>query len=104
MIINLTPHALHIRQIDGGTTVIPPSGTVARRAVTREELAPLEGIAVRRSVFGPITGLPEPQENVVYVVSALCAQGLNRTDVLVPGEAIRDEAGRVIGCDGLCQI
>jgi hypothetical protein len=53
MIINLTPHALHIQQIDGGITVVPPSDTVARRAVTREELAPLEGIAVRRSVFGP---------------------------------------------------
>jgi hypothetical protein len=102
MFTNLTPHALNVRKADGTFLELPPSGTVARRSVERVVVGEIDGITVYASKFGPLVGLPEPTDGTVYIVSALAAQACaDRTDVLVPGEAIRDEAGRVIGCNGL---
>jgi hypothetical protein len=103
--INLTPHALHIRMADGTYVDIPPSGTVARRSVERVVVDTIDGVTVYETKFGPLEGLPEHATDIIYIVSALAAQACaGREDILVPGDAIRDEAGRVIGCNGLCRI
>ena len=62
-IINLTPHALHIRRADGSDIVIEPSGIVPRLEVSREVCSPVicdDGveIAVSRATFGALTGMP----------------------------------------------
>ena len=62
-IINLTPHALHIRRADGSDIVIEPSGIVPRLEVSREQCEPVtceDGveIAVSRATFGALTGMP----------------------------------------------
>ena len=102
MFTNLTPHTLNVRKADGTFLELPPSGTVARRSVERVVVGEVDGITVYATKFGHLEGLPEPDEDAIYIVSALAAQACaGRTDVLVPGEAIRDEAGRVIGCNGL---
>lgn len=118
---NLTPHAVNVRRLDGTFLDIPASGNVARVEAKRTEMAPVDGIAVRMTTFGALTGLPAPQAGTIYIVSALVAQhkAAKRrvpvyddggmivsydTDVLVPGESIRDEAGRIVGCDGLAEI
>ena len=102
LFVNLTPHALNVRKADGTFANIPPLGTVARRSVERVVVGSIDGITVYATKFGQLEGLPEPDEDAIYIVSALAAQACaGRTDVLVPGEAIRDEAGRVIGCNGL---
>lgn len=107
MIINLTPHALNIRQRDGSFVTVPPSGTVARVAEERYECSDrhdIPGVRISIPTYGKLEGLPERQEGVVYVVSAICLQALpprRHLDCFSPGPAIRDEAGRIIGCDGL---
>ncbi|WP_461369275.1 hypothetical protein [Candidatus Darwinibacter acetoxidans] len=102
MFVNLTPHALNVRKADGTFLELPPSGTVARRSAERVVVGEVDGITVYATKFGRLEGLPEPSDGTVYIVSALAAQACgDRDDVLVPGEAIRDEAGRVIGCNGL---
>jgi len=63
-IINLTPHALHIRRADGTDITIEPSGIVPRLEVSRAECVPVlckDGveIAVSRATFGALTGMPE---------------------------------------------
>ena len=60
-------------------------------------------IPVTKTVFDTVvTGLPEPQEGVIYLTSTLVAQAVpDRTDVLVPADLRRDEAGRIIGCGAL---
>jgi hypothetical protein len=104
MFVNLTPHALNVLKADGTFLELPPSGTVARRSVERVVVGEVDGITVYATKFGQLEGLPEPTKDTIYIVSALAAQACaDRNDVLVPGEAIRDEAGRVIGCDGLCR-
>lgn len=102
MFINLTPHALNVRKADGTFLELPPSGTVARRSVERVVVGEIDGVTVYATKFGELEGLPEPTKDTIYIVSALAAQACaDRHDVLAPGEAIRDEVGRVIGCNGL---
>jgi hypothetical protein len=62
-IVNLTPHALHIRRVDGTDITIEPSGIVPRLEVSRAECAPVtceDGveIAVSRATFGALIGMP----------------------------------------------
>ena len=112
-IINLTPHSLNLHGIDANSPIaalvvnVPPSGTVARLAVSRTacgEIAASGGIrlTVSRITFGEIAGLPVPEAGTVFVVSALVAEAAKRSDVFSPGELVRDEAGVVTGANGLC--
>lgn len=104
MIINLTPHEITIIS-EGGNITIPPSGTVARCAVTRRQVGSVDGIPVNRTVFGAVEGLPEPQPNTYYIVSAIVAQARpDRGDLLITDDAVRDAQGRIIGCRALATV
>lgn len=104
-IVNLTPHALLLRKEDGSVLEVPPSGTVARRREERRVVGQVEGLSVHETVYGPVEGLPEKQDGVIYIVSALLAAGApQRDDVFAPGPALRDEQGRVTGAVGLSRI
>ena len=97
--INLTPH--EINEVDSGT-VLPSSG-IARVRQCSKNVRKVDGIQIFRSEYeGSVQGLPEPQEGVIYIVSALALNAVpaDRTDVVAPGDAVRDESGRVVGCKG----
>lgn len=101
-IINLTPHPLNLKRVDGTTLSIPPSGTVARVAEQREALGALMGLPVTRASYGAVEGLPAPTPGRIYVVSALVLAAVQeRPDVFAPGPAIRDAEGKIVGADGL---
>jgi hypothetical protein len=104
-IINLTPHPLTLVG-DNGTLQVPPSGQLARLAVTRTALdsVTIDGVTlpVSRPSLGEITGLPPAEEGVILIVSALVAEAANRADVYSPGELLRSPEGVVIGAKGLC--
>lgn len=107
-IINLTPHAVVLN--DG--TVFPPSGTVARIAVTYlSKPAPLSGTTVTLYWSGiqdgGIIGLPAPVEGTYLVVSAMVGETARRrfrSDLLVPAtghpETKRDAHGQIISVPG----
>lgn len=105
-IINLTPHQLNVKTSLWGELIIPPSGMVARCKEERELVDNGLPIKTTRAHFGDVEGLPEPTKDILYVVSAivLTALGGARPDVVAPGKGIRDEAGRIIGCDGFSVI
>ena len=105
-IMNLTPHAVDIYGDEGLIVTVQPSGTVARVAEKRESCPPvaigLTVIDVSRATYGAVTGLPASDGETIYIVSALVlAQCAGRQDVYAPGPAIRDDAGRQMGCHGL---
>lgn len=63
-------------------------------------------IALTRTVFGEVQDLPAPTRSVGLIVSlitanAAAAGGRTTDDLLVVGEAVRNEEGRIIGCVGL---
>ena len=103
MLINLTPHALTLLGAQGQTVYLPASGQVARVSEIREALEEIEALPVASVQLGEVEGLPEPQDGVVYVVSALVAGALGgrRSDVVSPGAPVRDAHGSIIGARGL---
>jgi hypothetical protein len=95
--VNLTPH-----EITFGINAIPASGQVARVASKPgEELG--NGLWTAPQ-WGEVEGLPAPEPETIYIVSALVAGrvGNTRDDVYSPGtgpadNAVRDPHGRIVG-------
>lgn len=107
--VNCTPHEINVHCHSVGAApvirVFAPSGVLPRLEVSRVDLPSLDGIPLARSVMGSPTGLPEPAEDTIYIVSALVAEHghvRDRTDIVYPGEAVRLPDGKVVGCRGLC--
>jgi hypothetical protein len=74
---------------------------VSRKTMSNATLFEM-GINIQRPTFGNIVGLPEPKDGTVYIVSAMVREAArDRIDVFSPGSLIRDDAGNVVGCDGL---
>lgn len=109
---NLTPHALNIKTTDGTFVTIPPSSrgparviydTLPPEQVRYGNLATFEVIVA--GVPREIVGLPDPDEEepVIFIVAKAVADAAprHRGDLMSPGRLIRDEDGKVVGCDGL---
>ena len=102
--VNLTPHKINVFASDGVTPLIgiEPSGTVARVAVQRTIRKTIDDIPVYATVYGKADGVPLAPFGVMYIVSALVRQAMpERSDILSPGQLVRDNAGQPIGCIGL---
>ena len=107
--VNLTPHALNVKTLDGSPiTIAPDERGVARVIYDRlpPEQVSIDGHEVQISVAGSpreIVGLPEPEEDVILIVAKAVSDAApaGRGDLMSPGRLLRDEDGTVIGCDGL---
>lgn len=100
-IVNLTPHNLNIVKQNGEKITIESSG-VARVKEERIKIGELNGIALYKTSYSDVEGLPPKSADIYYVVSMLTAQAVpDRDDILTPGNLIRDEHGIIIGCEGL---
>lgn len=100
---NYTPH--HLRLLyDGHVTYLPSVGTArCQERVTRTGSWDSAGhLPHLRVGYGEVSGLPEPQDGVVYVVSQLVVQALpDRSDLAYPHELHRDSAGTITGFSAL---
>ena len=113
MIVNLTPHEINIYVYPASGTVIVtvPSTGVARCAESVRDTGATVGhypvpvgVPIVETTYGDVEGLPAPVAGTRYVVSRIVRSALGagtRPDVLCPGKGVRDEAGRIIGCEGL---
>lgn len=100
-IVNLTPHTITIVR-ENGNIEIAPSGVIPRVSVKTVPSGEIGGIPLFRNEYGNVVDLPDPVDGTLYVVSGLLKSACpNRTDLVVPARQIRDEAGRIIGCEGL---
>jgi len=107
-IVNLTPHSLNIL-VDGKDIVVQPSGTIARAATVRKQMGSISidgvDVPINKTVFGDISGLPDPAPDTIYVVSMLVAQAVpNRDDVYIVDDIVRDDQGRIIGAKALAHV
>lgn len=113
---NLTPHTIKIKPKADTSLVfsIHPSGLArVNMQYTASDNVPVSfGIAnipieTTKSIPGEVTGLPEPKENTVYIVSAMVAQAVpDRNDVYAPdtgSTAIRDDNGDILYVTRLIQ-
>lgn len=113
---NYTPHTINI--INGSVKVELPSVGVIRAKSVQTQVGTIyhtESAGVEYAVpeykltFGEPEGMPEDIDpDGVYVVSAIAAQALKQAGwagtYMVTCGAIRDEQGRIIGCQGLARI
>jgi hypothetical protein len=100
-IINLTPHIINIE----GQDPIESSG-VCRCKEEIEEVGEINGIKIINKSFGEVEGLPEEQEGIIYIVSLPIAQAVKgkRKDCFIPGEIVRDNEGKIVGCLNLASL
>ena len=102
---NLTPHNVVI-VVDETTKIVIPSDGIARVTETKTA-APsisIDGHTVETfsSSFGEVENLPPQEEGVMFIVSAMVASAaMDREDLLVPGELVRDNGGNIVGCKSL---
>lgn len=99
-VINCTPHDITI--MNSKKIVIEASGIVARVSTTISPSGMIGDIPLSKSKFGEVENLPEPKNHTRYIVSRMVMEACpERSDLLVPGECVRDEEGRIIGCKSL---
>ncbi len=120
MIVNLTPHDMHIfpagtpDRIEPGTVtpthIIPPWHQTVRlgHRVTATMTMTVDGIVVDDVAFGADTSqpdwLPAPHDGTWYLVSLpVGLAAAHRTDLLVVHEPVRDMNGRTLGCRKLAR-
>ena len=75
--VNCTPHAITLN--DG--TVFPPSGNVAR---VSSSFTDFDCFGVCGVVYGELTGVPDPEPGVLYIVSSMVLAACNRPDLVAP--------------------
>lgn len=125
-VYNLTPHAITIMKgVDGKMEEVvqhPASMTLARCKTETVQIGEANGIPITATKFGDVfvsrsevnedgtksqieEPFPEERSGRVYLVSSLVAEALgNRNDVFIPNESVRDEQGRIIGCQSYGRI
>lgn len=117
---NLTPHVVVV-----GEVTLAPAGAIARAvedstpdepiriSIPDPTGAPTDQVECRlptsRVRYTGVRDLPSPEPGVYYVVSIVAAQaaislGRWAGDLLVPGEQVRDTAGRIVGCRSLQRV
>lgn len=98
-IINLTPHDIHVRTAQGEMKTFPRSGQIARVAQESRLETSVAGVPVAVPTFGAVLDLPAEEPNTFLLVSMMIRNALpSRRDLLSPGDMLRDEAGKIIGC------
>ena len=107
MLKNLTPHEVCIYELNGTSPdlnlVIEAGEEVARVSCEYVKVdKKVAGVDMYRTVFGEVTGLPAYQEGVYLLVSTMVREALPlRSDLVSPGQLLRNDEGQVIGCLGL---
>ena len=80
MFVNLTPHDVTVK----GKT-IPPSGGVARCSEGITRVPDIDDMPVAVKTFSETMGLPEPAEDVYFIVSTIVRiANPDRKDILSP--------------------
>jgi hypothetical protein len=112
-LINLTPHSVIVTNNLGDTAPVTfaPSGMIARVAVQNiekrqwnvtNEIGTVSNIKFVINEMGEVIDLPAPIKDKGFIVSAIVRASVpHRNDVFSPGDLVRDNEGRVIGCQNL---
>lgn len=117
-IINLTPHPVAMYDMDdvvpgdrkrgyyvrdyAEPVAVYPSQDVARASCVEETVGRLDGHDLVDRVYGPPRHLPDPQDGVYYIVTALVAQaawahGRRVDDLLLVVRQVRDMQDKIVG-------
>lgn len=107
---NLTPHAINIMSaITGEVVTFQPSGDLARVSTSTVLIGQIDGMAIYRTEYGAVEGVPAAGTER-FLVSAMVLAQLGqeysgwafapRTD----GTAVRNEKGHIVHVVGLVTV
>lgn len=82
--LNLTPHTISLSLMDGTVIDFPPSGTVARVAVTSTVVGTLFGAPVVKTVYGDVIGVPTDTDQDILVSMAVLDRLPGRPNTYAP--------------------
>lgn len=104
-LVNLTPHNI-VMILNGEVKETLVSEGLARCSMISNEIGQINGYTLSENTYGEVVGLPQPQEGVIYIVSAIVANALKgiRNDIVVVDKTVRNESGQIIGCTGFARI
>jgi hypothetical protein len=80
---------------------------VARCKEWKTVIGSVGGYPVYSITYGELSGLPNVEDNTVVIVSALAARAakaVGRNDCYIVADAVRNEAGQVVGAKGLAIV
>ena len=103
-IINKTPHQVVIYRNGSIVATIEPTGTPVRCTQRTVVIGEIDGIPITKVTLGEVENLPEKEEGTILIVSRIVAESVDRDDLYIPGPAVRNEAGQIVGCQGLSKI
>ena len=100
IILNFTPHPIHLLDKDNNVIRTFNSMGVVRCEQRTESAGSISGVPLTRTKFGKVDDRKMKYDNcaIYYIVSRLVMQELDRDDLLVPNELVRDGKGHIIGC------
>jgi hypothetical protein len=108
VIKNLTPHVCNLVNGDGTKIDIRPEVGVISPRVSMEQTKPVKvltqhgEIDYTETVMGEVMNLPPIEINVLLIVSRVVYEAAGkRPDLRIPGPAVRDGNGAVIGARGI---
>jgi len=108
-VLNYTPHKVIVMKKDRTVIKSYPSDGIARVSSSSSVIGDIDGIELRKTGFGEVTGLPEPEKDTYLIVSSLVRSALpDRKDLISPDTsptgAIRDEKTNfIVGVTGFQQ-
>lgn len=111
-VINCTPHDINFVEKTKTQTytlciTIPKSGIIPRLIETTTDNGSINFLGVDIPIinkkYHKCKDLPEKKKDTFLIVSGLVASSIHRDDLLVPN-TVRDETGKIIGCDSFAQI
>lgn len=99
--INCTPHPITLNN-----TTLAPSGSVARVSSSHDYGGDVGGVPTYTVTYGDITGLPDADNDTIYIVSAMVlAAAPDRGDLAAPAtghpDVVRNHKGHVQSVPGL---
>ena len=112
-IVNLTPHAITVLKNGEEIAVYEASGSIARCESKTFAVREIAGIPLTKTEFGELYlvdrervkhELPEQQDGTFYIVSALVARAAGREDFVIVNDTVRDNDGRIIGCQSFAHV
>lgn len=111
-LVNLTPHAVNIVDTDGNEILTIASQGLARCKTETITIGTIDvdtpngtiTIPETSTKFGEVVGLPEPEDNTLYIVSRVIVDATGRNDLRIPNETVRDHDGRICGCLSIGRI
>ncbi len=100
--VNCTEEVLKIICFEGTIWTLYPSGVCPKIKTTQILYRTDEdwGVEIFKSTDAVVECLPEPQDGVIYIVSTLILSKSQRTDLVAPGNLIKDINGKEIGYKG----